>query len=402
MKPFLQDLAAVTPIRKNANIKLFSLFILTLVLSLLTFSPVTQGADGFATGRLATEQEIATEKFFSSLETALAKKFFDYRNRPIIRVAVFDFTDGSGNVVKAGRELADKITRRLYLQTQFNVVSQEKLNRYLSWNGLSVMGKLDAQGLRRLQRRINTMEPANGIHALIIGEVQKGVGRSLRVSVSLVNFQFNIGAIEMEKNIVDVLSLNVEIPLPTEQALQEANEIVLRGEMRPLEEGRLLILANNRGNALLETEYVKQFMKERPFPWAQVPWVFVLGKEEVTIPEQVKVGLGELLLAPLSLGSDSRKQLEYSFLHGKCSTNVIYFDEILPVQSYRLITNFLDLKNNDSYSESMQVQVLPGTTTIVVLSVYVPNEKERIRTRQTPRINVFQLWGKGMEVLPDR
>lgn len=304
--------------------------------------------------------------------------------------------------MKAGRELADKITRRLYLQTQFNIVSQEKVNRYLSWNGLSVMGKLDAQGLRRLQRRINTMDPANGVHALIIGEVQKGVGRSLRVSVSLVNFQFNIGAIEMEKNIVDVLFLNVEIPLPTEQALQEANEIVLRGEMRPLEEGRLLILANNRCNALLETEYVKQFMKERPFPWAQVPWVFVLGKEEVTIPEQVKVGLGELLLAPLSLGNDSRKQLEYSFLHGKCSTNVIYFDEILPVQSYRLITNFSDLKKNDSYSESKQVQVLPGTTTIVVLSVYVPNEKERIRTRQTPRINVFQLWGKGMEVLPDR
>jgi hypothetical protein len=112
--------------------------------------------------------------------------------------------------------------------------------------------------------------------------------------------------------------------------------------------------------------------------------------------------LGGLLLSPLSLGSDSRKQLEYSFLHGRCATNVIYFDEILPAQNYRLITSFLDLKNNDSYSESIEVQVLPGTTTIVVLSIYVPNEKERIRTRQTPRINIFQLWGKGMEVLPNR
>ncbi|MDH4265886.1 MAG: hypothetical protein OEW45_09640 [Deltaproteobacteria bacterium] len=402
MKTFLRDLPVFTPIRKDANTKTFFLFILTLVISFLAFCPLIQGADRSGTSRLATEQEIAAEKFFSSLETALAKKFFDYRNRPIIRVAVFDFTDGSGNVVKAGRELADKITRRLYLQDQFDVISQEKMNRYLNWNGLSVMGKLDAQGLHRLQRRINTMDPANGINALITGEVQKGVSRSLRISVSLVNFQFNIGAMEMEKNIVDVLPMAVEIPLPTEQALQEATEIVLRGEIRPLEEGRLLILANNRGNALRETEYAKQFTKERPFPWAQVPFVFVAGKEEVTIPEQVKVGLGELLLSPISIGNDSKKQLEFSFLHGKCSTNVIYFDEILPAQSYRLITSFLDLKNNDSYSESMEVQVLPGTTTIVVLSVYVPNEKERIRTRQTPRINVFQLWGKGMEALPDR
>lgn len=377
-------------------------FILALVISLLIFSSTSQGANEFTAGRLATEQEIATEKFLSSLETALAKKFFDYRNRPVIRVAVFDFSDGSGNVVKAGREFADKITRRLYPQKQFEMVSQDKLKRYLNWNGISVIGKLNAQGLQRFQRRINTLDPSNGIHALVTGEIQKGVGRSLRLSVSLFNFQYNIGAIEMEKNMQDVLPLDFEIPLPTEQALQEATEIVLRGEIRSWEEGRLLILANNRGNALVETEYTKPFMKERPFSWTQVPFVFFLGKEEVTAPDQVKVGLGELLLSPASMGNDSRKKLEYSFLHGKCSTNVIYFDEILPAQNYPLMISFLDLKNNDFYSESVEVQVLAGTTTIVVLSIYVPNEKERIRNKQTPRINTFQLWGKGMEVLPNR
>jgi hypothetical protein len=380
--------------------KLCFRFILALVIPLLIFSSTSHGANEFTAGRLATEQEIATEKFLSSIETALAKKFFDYRNRPVIRVAVFDFSDGSGNVVKAGREFADKITRRLYPQKQFEIVSQDKIKRYLNWNGISVMGRLNAQGLHRFQRRISTLDPNSGIHALVTGEIQKGVGRSLRLSVSLFNFQYNIGAIEMEKNMQDVLALDFEIPLPTEQALQEATETVLRGEIRSSEEGRLLILANTRGNALVETEYTKQFTQERPFSWSQVPLVFLLGKEEVTVPDQVKVGLGELLISPASIGNDSRKKMEYSFLHGKCSTNVIYFDEILPTQNYPLIISFLDLKN--FYSEIAEVQVLAGTTTIVVLSIYVPNEKERIRNKQTPWIKTFQLSGKGMEVLPNR
>ncbi len=377
-------------------------FILVLALSLLTFSSARPNAIAGTTGRPATEQEMATEKFLSRLEMALAKKFFEYRTRPVIRVAVFDFSDGAGNVLKAGREFADKITRRLYPQQQFEIVSQEKINRYLNWNGINVMAKLNAQGLHRFQRRINTLDPNNGIHAFVTGEIRKGVGRSLRLSVSLINLQFHIGAIEIEKNVQDVLTLDFEIPLPTEQALQEATEIVQRGEVRSLEEGRLLILANNRGNALVETEYAKQFNKESPFSWAQVPSVFQLGKEEANAPDQVKIGLGDLLLSPAREGNDSRRKLEYSFLHGKCSTNVVYFDEILPAQDYPLIISFLDLKNSDFYSGSMEVEVLEGTTTIVVLSIFVPNEKERIRNKQTPRINTFQLWGKGMEILPKR
>lgn len=388
--------------RENTPMHFIFLFLIIWVASVPITSHEVWAMEGGTPGRTYTEQEIATEKFFSSLETALAKKFFNYRNRPVVRVAVFDFTDGAGNVVKAGRELADKITRRLYPQNQFDIVSQEKINRYLSWNGLSVLGKLNAQDLHRLQRRINTMDPDNGIHAFITGEVQKGVGRSLRVSASIVNFQFKVGAYELEKNIVDVLNLKAEIPMPTEQALQEATGIVLRGEIRTMEEGRLLILANSRGSALLETEYAKQFNKDQPFPWAKVPFVFVAGKEEATVPEQIRIGLGELLLAPLSMVKDSLMQMEYSFLHGKCSTNSVYFDEKLPAQDYRLVTSFLDLKNNETYSEMTEVQVFPGTTTLVILSIYVPSEKERIRTKQYPRINVFQILGKGMEVLPNR
>jgi hypothetical protein len=72
---------------------------------------------------------VATEKFLSSLEASLANKFFDYRKRPVIRVAVFDFTDGTGNVVKAGAAWADKIARRLYSQPQFQVLSHEQVQQ---------------------------------------------------------------------------------------------------------------------------------------------------------------------------------------------------------------------------------------------------------------------------------
>jgi len=361
---------------------------------------VGSAQEGVPSGRLLTEQEVATEKFFSSLEATLAKKFFDFGKRPVVRVAVFDFTDEAGNVVKSGRELADKITRRLYRKPQFEVVSQEKITRYLNWSGLSALGKLEAEGLYRLQRRINTMDPTNGIHALVRGEVKKGVGRSLRVSASLIDFQFKIGAVELEKNIFDHLTLTTEIPLPTEQAMQEASEILIAGERRLQEEGRLLILVNTRGNPILETEYATHLSKDQAFPWAKVPHVLALGKAEVTIPEQLRIGLEKLPLSPLGSERNSTRGLEYSFLHGKCATNEVYFDEIVPAQSYRLTTSFLDSKTNEAYAQSSDVQVDAGVTTLLVLSIYVPSEKERIRNKQTPRIDVFQLFGKGMEILP--
>jgi hypothetical protein len=358
-------------------------------------------AEGGPRGGLMTEQEVAAEKFFSNVEAALAEKFFDYRKRPTIRVAIFEFTDETGNVVKSGRELADRLTKRLYLRPQFDVLSQQKTNLYLKWNGLNTLGKVDAENLQRLQRRINTMDPGNNLHALVTGELKKGVGRSLQVSASLVNFQFKIGAIELEKNIIDRLTLTTEIPFPTEQALQEATDVLVRRESGFLEEGRLLILVNTRGNALLQTEYVSQFSKDQPFPWAKIPYALTLGREEVIMPDQIRIGLEKLPLTPLPPGPDAGRRLEYYFLHGKCATNETYFDEIIPAQSYHLITSFLDRKNNESYSELTEVQVYPGATTIMVITFYMPSDRERIRNKQTPRIDVFTLFGKGMEVLPN-
>jgi len=357
-------------------------------------------AEGDPRGGIMTEQEVAAEKFFSNLEATLGEKFFDYRKRPTIRVAIFEFTDEAGNVVKSGRELADRLTKRLYLRPQFDVLSQQKINLYLKWNGLNTLGKVDADGLQRLQRRINTMDPGNNVHALVMGEVRKGVGRSLQVSASLVNFQFKIGAIELEKNIVDRLTLTTEIPFPTEQALQEATDVLVRRESGFMEEGRLLILVNTRGNALLQSEYVSQFSKDQPFPWARVPYALTLGGGEVIMPDQIRVGLEKLPLTPLLSGPDRGKRQEYYFLHGKCATNETYFDEIMPAQAYHLITSFLDRKSNESYSELTEVPVYPGTTTILVIAFYMPNDRERIRNKQTPRIDVFTLFGKGMELLP--
>jgi len=358
-------------------------------------------AEGGPRGGMMTEQEVAAEKFFSNLEATLGEKFFDYRKRPTIRVAIFEFTDEAGNVVKAGRELADRLTKHLYLRPQFEVLSQQKINLYLKWNGLNTLGKVDAESLQRLQRRINTMDPGNNVHALVMGEVKKGVGRSLQVSASLVNFQFKIGAIELEKNIIDRVSLTTEIPLPTEQALQEATDVLVRRESGFLEEGRLLILVNTRGNALFQSEYVSQFSKDQPFPWAKIPYALTLGREEVIMPDQIRIGFEKLPLTPLQVQADAGRRLEYYFLHGKCATNETYFDEIVPAQSYHLVTSFLDRKNNESFSELEEVPVYSGATTIVVITFYMPSDRERIRNKQTPRIDVFTLFGKGMELLPN-
>ncbi len=349
-----------------------------------------------------SEQELATARFLSTLETKLANKFYNYRQRPVVRVAVFDFNDGAGNVGKSGKEIAQKIIRRLWSQKQFAVVSQEKVEQYLRWMGMTTLFKINASMIYRWQRRINTVDPGHGIHVLIGGEVQKGVGRSLRVSASLINFGAKIGPRELENNILDMTTINAEIPLPTEQALKEALEIVTRGEIRPLGEGRLLILANNKGHNLIETDFIKAFTKERPFPWAEVPLLFVAGKEEGIMPEQIKVGLGNLSLSPLNWENDPGKHLEYSFLHGKCATNLVFFDELMPAQSYRLLTALVDPKSYETRSLMKEITVYPGVTTLVVLSFYVPSEKEKIRSKQTAQINLFQIWGKGLEIFPEK
>jgi len=380
--------------------------ILVAVVSLLgiglMISSGGEAAEAVPSTRLPSEQENAAEKFFSTLEASLAQKFFDARRRPVIRVAVFDFTDGKGNVVRAGRELSEKITRRLYRQSQFEVVSQDKLQHYLSWNGLNTMGNLDAKGLFRFQRRVNIMDPDNGIHAFVTGEIQKGFSRNVRVSASILNYQAKIGSFELEKNILDVQRIDAEIPFPTEQAWQEAYEIVLPGDRRVVEEGRLIVLANTQGNKLLATDYMKAFSPQEAFPWPQTPYVLLQGREEVVKPEQVRVGLDKLLLSPLVGRKYAEKQFEYSFLHGKFSTNQVYFDETLPAQDYPLLTSFLDLKNNEGYSEYIKIPVHAGATAVLVLSFYVPSEKERIQSKQMPRIDIFQLFGKGTEIFPGR
>ncbi len=378
----------------------------TIVIALLCFGfppfAFAQNPEKAPLRRILTEEEIAREKLYSALAATLAQKFFDYRKRPVIRIAVFDFTDPDGNVVKGGRELADKIMMRLYGQSQFEVVSREKTKKYLGWNGLTTLGKLDAQGLQRLQHRINTMDPDNGIHCLLLGEVKRGAGRSLHVSASIVNFQFKIGTNELEKNILDTLALEGEIPLPTEQALHAASEVIVRKESRPWNEGRLLILVNTRGHLIWETDYVKLINKETPYSWDKIPYVFLIGKEETSTPERIKIGMEGLTLLPISPKKNSPEELKYLFLHGKFATNEVFFDDRLPVQNYRIATSFLDSKTNETYSELTEIAILSDTTTYLIVGFFVPGEKERIRGRQYPKIQFHQLFGKGTEVLPDR
>jgi len=364
--------------------------------------PGAQAASPLTAKSLPTEQENAAEKFFSTVETTLAQNFFDVRHRPVIRVAVFDFTDGKGNVVKAGKDLADKINGRLYRQSQFEVVDQEKLQRYLGLYGQNTLGKLDAAGLFRLQQRLNTLEPENGIHALVIGEVQKGVSRNLRVTASIVNFQYTMDAFAYENNLLEAQQIIAEIPYPTEQALSEATEVVTPAVSRPFEEGRMIVLVNNRGSNLLATTYANSLSGENPVEWEKIPFVMVRGPEEVNIPGQIRVGLEKLVLSPLEHRKDSTERLEFSFLHGKFGTNEVYFDERVPVETYSLLTSFVDLKTNEIYSDIAKIAVQAGVTTVVVVSYYVPSEKERIRNKQIPGIRVYQLFCKGMEILPKR
>jgi hypothetical protein len=380
--------------------------VLIALICLLGLGPVSgpnaEAAEPVGAKRLPTEQDNAAEKFFSALEASLAEKFFDVRRRPVVRVAVFDFTDEKGNGVRAGKELAEKIAKRLRQQSQFQIVGQDKLQRYLALNGMNTMGRLDASAFASFRRRVNTLEPGHGIHALVTGEIQKGMSRNLRISASVLDFEAPPASFLLEKNLLDVRQVQAEIPYPTEKALQEAAEVTLPASSRQLKEGRLVVLANTRGNHLLATTHTQAFGAGKDVPWEKTPYVLITGKEEVTMPGEIKVGLDHLVLSPLEFRKDSAERLEHSFLHGKFGTNEVYFDEPLPADGYGLVTSFLDLKTSETYSERTKIQVHPDATTVVILSFYVPSEKERIRNKQVPGIQVHQLFSKGLELLPKR
>jgi hypothetical protein len=145
---------------------------------------------------------------------------------------------------------------------------------------------------------------------------------------------------------------------------------------------------------------LNRFQKDQSFEWEKIPYVLMVGKEDYTMPKQVQIGTGNVILPALQLPPSAPKRLEHAFLHGKCATNEVYFDEMIPAMKYRISASFIDLRNSQTYSDLTEVEVYPGTTTIVVLSFFVPSEKERIRSGILPRINIFHLYGKGLEILP--
>jgi hypothetical protein len=73
---------------------------------------------------------------------------------------------------------------------------------------------------------------------------------------------------------------------------------------------------------------------------------------------------------------------------------------MIPAMKYQVNASFIDLKNNQTYSDTVEVEVFSGTTTILVLSFFVPSEKERIRSGMPPHIKIFPAYGKGFEILP--
>jgi len=106
-------------------------------------------------------------------------------------------------------------------QPQFEVISHDG-DPVPELNSLGTIGRLDAGNLRLLQRRINTMDPGNGIHASSPGGEERS-GRSLQIQAYLVNFESKVGEMELEKNLIDMVPLRGD-PLPTEQRCRKARK----------------------------------------------------------------------------------------------------------------------------------------------------------------------------------
>ena len=66
----------------------------------------------------------------SDIINQIAEKYFDIRKKPIIKVAVLDFTDREGNVMVGSRYCSDIIRVAFAQKLQFSVVSPKALQKY--------------------------------------------------------------------------------------------------------------------------------------------------------------------------------------------------------------------------------------------------------------------------------
>ena len=112
------------------------------------------------------------------------------------KVAVIEFSDLQGNILKFGKYLSEELITRLFMTQKFDVIERRLLNKVLDEQKISLSGLIDSNSIRELGKIL-------GVDAIVTGTITD-LGTSLKVNARIISTEtglvFAVAASDIIKN----------------------------------------------------------------------------------------------------------------------------------------------------------------------------------------------------------
>ena len=331
------------------------------------------GALGLGWGCLSPAEAASPESaFFQDVFQKVSKQAadlgFDYYQRPVVRMVIFDFQDATGKEIRFGRALAGFLKLKGGQERQFFIYGGEDPI------GITIQSYLqkDPQVKTGLQRALQD-SPAfsrSPVDILITGHILKEEDSRLTVRVNLIPLFKRVSAVEGELNRLNHTSLTFLSPQLTAEEMQQALT-VLEKPKRKL--SRLIILshlelAGSKGREM-EGNFLTGSFPEKGKDFSQKEFWKLHSVNDLALWLDEK----EIKFLKAEDWEDSRKRLYHDVLSG-FKAGQIWFDKDLAPGDHSLVVS---LSLNGLYKTfTRSFQVREDTTYYLYFSLTTNERKE--------------------------
>ena len=305
---------------------------------------------------------------FQKVSKQAADLGFDYYQRPVVRMVIFDFQDATGKEIRFGRALADFLRLKGGQERQFFIYGAEDPV------GITIQSYLqkDPQVKTGVQRALQDSPTfsRSPVDILITGQILKQEDSRLTVRVDLIPLFKRISAVEGELNRLNYTSLTFLSPQLTAEEMQQALT-VLEKPKRKL--SRLIILshlelAGSKGREREENFLTGSFpAKGKDFFQKEFWKLHSVNDLALWLDEK------EIKILKAEDWEDSRKRLYHDVLSG-FKAGQIWFDKDLAPGDHSLVVSLSLNGRYKTFTRSFQVR--EDTTYYLYFSVITNERKE--------------------------
>jgi hypothetical protein len=317
---------------------------------------------------------------------------YDYDTRPLIRTAIMDFPDQSGQEIAVGNDLSAYLRSGLDRENQFYIYGREQIRRSLG-HFIQVNREMKPYLVSRLQELVQIVFK-KPIHLIIAGEIRKTDENQLQINVTIIPFFQPLKPVEMEAERLSFPQLSFLSSKMTDEEIKQAlaKPKSQKGLAINPGYGRLIVLSNYLLEKPREQErrYLGTLEATRPSyekeqgsslrqlnlgdPQDLTSW---LDKQELFIFEERQIG--------------NFKDYYYNILSG-FGADHIWFDAEVKEGDHQLAFSVFPVNTLNKKAVSYPFRLTPGTTTYLVVTVVSQPQKDpdvKIRMIEDPDNRVY-------------